>query len=66
MGAFLNGRVVYELMSAFWPTADADPASPPWMVEFARIWRAGRRSSGMSSRRRWRTFTNGTLVCHWI
>ncbi len=23
MGAFLDGRVTYELMAAFWPTADA-------------------------------------------
>ena len=27
MGAFLDGRVTYELMAAFWPTADRDPAS---------------------------------------
>jgi dihydrofolate reductase len=39
MGAMLNGRVMYELMAGFWPTADADPASTPPMVEFARIWR---------------------------
>jgi dihydrofolate reductase len=39
MGAFLNGRVMYELMAGFWPTADADPASTKPMVEFARIWR---------------------------
>ena len=39
MGAFLNGRVTYELMAAFWPTADADPASPRTVVEFSRIWR---------------------------
>jgi dihydrofolate reductase len=39
MGAFLGGRVTYELMAEFWPTADMDPASPPPMVEFARIWR---------------------------
>ena len=39
MGAFLDGRVTYELMAGFWPTADADPASPGPMVEFARIWR---------------------------
>ncbi|HEX2047532.1 MAG TPA: dihydrofolate reductase family protein [Acidimicrobiales bacterium] len=39
MGAFLHGRVTYELMAAFWPTADADPASTAPMVEFARIWR---------------------------
>ena len=39
MGAFLSGRVTYELMASFWPTADSDPASTPPMVEFARIWR---------------------------
>ena len=39
MGAFLNGRVTYELMAGFWPTADTDPASTRPMVEFARIWR---------------------------
>lgn len=38
MGAFLNGRVMYELMAAFWPTADKDPSSTEPMVEFARIW----------------------------
>jgi dihydrofolate reductase len=39
MGAFLSGRVTYELMAGFWPTADADPASTPAVKEFARIWR---------------------------
>ena len=39
MGAFLSGRVTHELMAAFWPTADTDPASTEPMVEFARIWR---------------------------
>ena len=39
MGAFLEGRVSYELMEEFWPTADQDPESPPVMVEFAGIWR---------------------------
>ncbi len=39
MSAFLDGRVTYELMAEFWPTADADPESSPPMVEFARIWR---------------------------
>jgi len=39
MGAFLSGRVTYELMAGFWPTADADPASTGTVVEFARIWR---------------------------
>lgn len=38
-GAFLDGRVTYELMADFWPTADADPTVSPTMAEFARIWR---------------------------
>jgi dihydrofolate reductase len=38
MGAFLHGRVTYELMAGYWPTADTNPASTPPMVEFARIW----------------------------
>ncbi|HKH88002.1 MAG TPA: dihydrofolate reductase family protein [Acidimicrobiales bacterium] len=39
MGAFLDGRVTYELMAGFWPTADSDPSSTAPMVEFAGIWR---------------------------
>jgi dihydrofolate reductase len=39
MGAFLSGRVTYELMAAVWPTADIDFASSAPMVEFAGIWR---------------------------
>ncbi len=39
MGAFLSGRVTYELMAGFWPTADMDTSSTGPMVEFARIWR---------------------------
>ncbi|HYY81618.1 MAG TPA: dihydrofolate reductase family protein [Actinomycetes bacterium] len=39
MGAFMSGRVTHELMAGVWPTADQDPASPRWMVEFSRIWR---------------------------
>ena len=38
-GAFLYGRVNFELMAGFWPTADADPSSTGPMVEFAQIWR---------------------------
>src|ERR1700722_13115694 len=38
-GAFLDGRVTYELMAGFWPTADADPSGSQVMAEFARIWR---------------------------
>ena len=39
-GAFLDGRVTYELMAAYWPTADRDPDTPRPVAEFARIWRA--------------------------
>jgi len=39
MGAFLDGRVTYELMAGFWPTADKDPSSTPPVAEFSRIWR---------------------------
>jgi len=39
MGAFLSGRVAYELMAGYWPTADADPAATPFVKEFAPIWR---------------------------
>jgi len=38
-GVFLDGRVSYELMADFWPTADLGPAATPTVVEFARIWR---------------------------
>jgi dihydrofolate reductase len=39
MSAFLDGRVTYELMAGYWPTADQDPSSPAPVAEFARIWR---------------------------
>ena len=39
MGAFLDGRVTYELMADFWPTVDSDPSSSGPMAEFAAIWR---------------------------
>jgi dihydrofolate reductase len=39
MGGFLDGRVTYELMAGFWPTADRDPSSSPPVREFAAIWR---------------------------
>ena len=35
----LYGRKLYELMSAYWPTADEDPEAKPVEVEFARLWR---------------------------
>jgi dihydrofolate reductase len=39
MGAFLDGRVTYELMASFWPTVDQDPSSSEPMREFAAMWR---------------------------
>lgn len=39
MSVFLMGRVMYELMADFWPTADQDPSAPEAMVEYAGIWR---------------------------
>lgn len=39
MSAFLDGRVTYELMAEYWPTADADPSSTEPAKEFSRIWR---------------------------
>lgn len=33
------GRRLYELMSAYWPTADKAPDATPVVVDFARIWR---------------------------
>ena len=37
--AFFEGRVVYELMEGYWPTADADPGATATEREFAAIWR---------------------------
>jgi dihydrofolate reductase len=37
-GGFLEGRVTYELMAEFWPTAAQDPTATPTIVEFAHIW----------------------------
>lgn len=39
LGGFLYGRRIYELMVAYWPTADLDPSAPAVEAEFARIWR---------------------------
>jgi len=37
---YLFGRRMYELMTAFWPTADQDPSQPPVVLEYARIWKS--------------------------
>jgi dihydrofolate reductase len=39
VGTFLYGRVAYEGMAEFWPTADANPEAPPFEAEFSRIWK---------------------------
>lgn len=38
-GGFLEGRVTYQLMDDYWPTADQAPDVAPLTAEFARIWR---------------------------
>ena len=38
LDATLYGRRVYEVMSAYWPTGEANPESTETMREFARIW----------------------------
>jgi dihydrofolate reductase len=38
-GTILYGRRLYELMAAYWPTADLNPSAPAVEVEYARIWR---------------------------
>lgn len=37
--AFLEGRVTYQLMEDFWPTADQGPDVEPSVAEFAQVWR---------------------------
>jgi dihydrofolate reductase len=39
MSASVYGRWMYELMTAYWPTAEDDPTSTPVERDFARIWR---------------------------
>lgn len=40
LDASLYGRRLYELMAAYWPTAEADPAATEAMRDFARLWNA--------------------------
>jgi dihydrofolate reductase len=40
LDASIYGRRLYEVMAAYWPTAEADPASTETEREFARIWNA--------------------------
>lgn len=36
--ALLYGRRLYEVMAAYWPTAESDPSATDYMLEFARTW----------------------------
>jgi dihydrofolate reductase len=38
LAASLYGRRMYQLMSAYWPTAEDDPAATEVIREYARIW----------------------------
>ena len=38
--ASLYGRRLYEVMAAYWPHGETDPASTETMREFARVWNA--------------------------
>jgi dihydrofolate reductase len=38
-GLFGYGRKVFEMMAAYWPTAEDDPASTPMQAEYSRIWK---------------------------
>ncbi len=38
IGGYLYGRRMYEMMNAYWPTADAQ-SNPPYIVEFSQIWK---------------------------
>ena len=40
LAASLYGRRLYELMSAYWPTAQDDPAATEAMRDFGRLWLA--------------------------
>lgn len=31
---------MYELMVAYWPTADQNPSAPPYEIDYAHIWKA--------------------------
>jgi dihydrofolate reductase len=38
--ASLYGRGLYEVMAAYWPTAESDPSATDYMRHFGRIWNA--------------------------
>lgn len=40
VAASFYGRRLYEVMAAYWPTADSDPEATETTLEFGRLWRA--------------------------
>lgn len=38
--ALVYGRRLYEVMAAYWPTAESDPAATDYMLDYARAWNA--------------------------
>lgn len=40
LDASIYGRRLYEVMAAYWPTGESDPAATEPMREFARVWNA--------------------------
>jgi dihydrofolate reductase len=39
----LYGRRTYEIMAEYWPTADTNPSSADFEVEFSRLWKKMRK-----------------------
>jgi dihydrofolate reductase len=39
VATYLEGRRSYELMQAYWPTADLEPDAEPEIRDYARLWR---------------------------
>jgi dihydrofolate reductase len=56
----LYGRRTYEVMAAFWPTADRDRSAPAYIAEYARTWK--RSSKVVFSRTLERVDHNARLV----
>jgi len=38
LALLVEGRVVYEMMESYWPTAATDASAPAYLQEFGRIW----------------------------
>ena len=44
VATYLEGRRSYELMQAYWPTADLEPDAEPEIRDYAQLWRTTPRS----------------------